>query len=172
MKKKHVIIAGIVLILLAVIVFLWLPLALKQERFTREFIDIQKISKALECYASKFEGHLPTSWDDLARTRIIELLDDSKGFYIIEMPESISGGDWTVSNRDKYKIAFGTAPETITINDRDVVGADGKLVLLIAPVGETLVGEDHYRWGTKEIALGMKKYAKVTDKVTTPKVSP
>ena len=133
-----------------------------QRRYSRELGDVDYIASALMEYARDNYGRLPEGWDDLVQSGNAERVKSSETSLMIYRDSAVGTRRGVlIENVRKYRVAFRTGPEAIErmVDPDGVYGHDGKLLSLIAPGAETVVGEDVYRRFSFIIASTMKRAA-------------
>ena len=158
---------GLATLLLGVFV-LWYCAGKWQIPRTREMVEVMLITSTLECYSRLNQGSLPNSWDDLININLAERSEEfSHGMKVRSSLEGNKASQlFLIQDIRRYRIAFGLGPEDIIMQksdgpDFDILGPDGKPILLIAPTeGSSLIDLVHYRSCTRGIASVMKRYGK------------
>jgi len=156
--KAFILIALIVVA--AAVGYLWYGAA--QIRYSRERGDVDYIASALMEYARDNYGRLPDGWDDLVQSGNAKRVKNSETSLMIYRDNAVGTRNGVlIENVRNYRVAFRTGPEAIErmVDPDGVYGHDGKLLSLIAPGAETVVGEDVYRRFSFIIASTMKRAA-------------
>ncbi len=168
MKKKRVFILGLI-VLVGAISFgavRWLRMARKQVEFVREIYDCKYLAGALISFAETHRGRLPQDWDELTHSDLASVLEENKyGLHIpgVSYRMMQTKSSWDIRDRRRYRICFGLVPESIRIEGTNVLDVNGHPVKLIAPSGESLIGDSFYANWSLHLAETMKESAGIPE---------